>query len=147
MNKYPYTVNLVSGTQSEDTNKNFLYLMKMTKLHKTKHDDDSDIDESEEDDDIDNDEDPEMVIRRFPIKGAVNRIRSMLHRPIVGLWNEIGNVEIYDLRDEFEILKTQEKTDVISLKKGSADKKLVKSFKHTSEGFAIDWSPLKLGNN
>jgi ribosome assembly protein RRB1 len=40
MDNYPYTVYVLAGTQAESRNKNLIYLMKWTDLHKTQHDDD-----------------------------------------------------------------------------------------------------------
>ena len=58
MDKYPYSVYLVTGTTQAEK-QNYLYLLKCSELHKTKHDDDSE-DDGSDDEDIYNDKDPEL---------------------------------------------------------------------------------------
>lgn len=53
MNKYPYEIYTVQGTQAESGNQ--IYIARWSKLHKTKYDDDSEDCEDEEDDDLMND--------------------------------------------------------------------------------------------
>lgn len=97
MDKYPYTVYMAAGTQASSASKNQLYLMKLSKLHKTKYDDDSDRDDSE-DEDILNDEEGEVQLDSVVgLKHGVNRIRSMNHEPVVAYWSESGDVMIVNL--------------------------------------------------
>lgn len=145
MDKYPYTTYLVSGTQTQSS-KNFLYLMKLDKLHKTKYDDDSEA--NSENEDSDPDQDAEIFLSAVEVKHSVNRLKAMQHSPVVATWNENAEVSIYNLGKKFKQL--QEKNSENDKNKNSKDQKkkqsfLTKSFKHSNEGFALNWSPLKKG--
>jgi ribosome assembly protein RRB1 len=66
------TTYLVTGSQADKPTNNSLYIMKLSQLHRTKHDDD---DEASDDDDNDLDEDPLLEYRTVRHMGGVNRIR------------------------------------------------------------------------
>jgi ribosome assembly protein RRB1 len=68
-NSFPMTTYLVAGSQADTVDNNSLYVMKLSQLHRTKHDDDSD------DSDEDLDEDPILEFKRIQHQGGVNRIR------------------------------------------------------------------------
>ena len=69
------TTYLVTGTQADSPENNAIYVMKMSQLHRTKHDDD---DEASDDDDNDLDEDPLLEYKSIQHQGGVNRIRVCL---------------------------------------------------------------------
>jgi ribosome assembly protein RRB1 len=46
------TAYLVAGSQAERAKDNKLYIMKMSELHRTKHDNDDDMDNDSDDDDV-----------------------------------------------------------------------------------------------
>ncbi|KAJ3096754.1 Glutamate-rich WD repeat-containing protein 1 [Physocladia obscura] len=78
------TAYIVAGSQAEKQKDNILYVMKMSDLHRTKHDDDDgmndDSDSDDDDDDDDNlDEDPILEFKTVPHHGGVNRVRAMQH--------------------------------------------------------------------
>lgn len=69
---FPMTAYIVTGSQAERPKDNKLYIMKMSQLHRTKHDDD---DEMADDDDDDLDEDPILESKTVSHYGGVNRLR------------------------------------------------------------------------
>ena len=69
---FPMTTYFVAGSQADTVENNSLYIMKLSQLHRTKHDDDS------EDSDDDLDEDPILEFKRIHFRGGVNRIRVRL---------------------------------------------------------------------
>ena len=91
--KYPYSVYLVGGTQTQAAAKksNKLYVMKWVDMYKTQHDSDS------EDDDPDNvDDDPVLLYEWIPLNASINRVRAMNNSAVVAAWTEAGEVAIYD---------------------------------------------------
>ncbi|EAS04841.1 histone-binding protein RBBP4 or subunit C of Caf1 complex protein (macronuclear) [Tetrahymena thermophila SB210] len=143
MKKYPYDVYVVAGTQSKQ--QNFIYLMRWSKLHKTKYDDDSDYQDDDEDD-INNDDEPELALQSIQIKDPVNRIRAMQNSPLVAYWTENGDVTIADLSSRYDILNQWDPKILASKPKNNPkDKVFTKTFHNQVEGFALDWSPIKPG--
>lgn len=119
--------------------------MKWSDMCRTLKDDD-DVNEDESDSDAENDKDPVMRFECVPHKGSVNRIRSMYGTGIVATWNDENEVGIYNISSAIEALDAVPSTD----KKKKKDKQgfggsKIASFKHTDEGFALDWSPLTYG--
>lgn len=86
MDSYPYDLYFVSGTQTGQQDKNFIYITKMANLQKTYYDDDS-VDMNSQDS---NDQDPVITIEQIPVQSSINRIRSMNQEPIIATWNENG---------------------------------------------------------
>lgn len=143
--KFPYTVYFCAGSQTLKKNDNKIYIMKWSEMCKTlKDDDDTNLDK-DSDDDAENDKDPEMRFEVVPHKGCVNRIRSLFGSPIVATWNDDNEVAIYNLASAMEAL---DQTGV-DKKKNPPKKNFggtkVACFKHTDEGFALDWSPFTYG--
>ncbi|KAJ3093614.1 ribosome biosynthesis protein rrb1, partial [Physocladia obscura] len=97
---FPMAAYIVAGSQAEKQKDNKLYVMKMSDLHRTKHDDDDGMnDDSDSDDDDNLDEDPILEFKTVPHHGGVNRVRAMQHPEshIVASWSEYGKVHIWDL--------------------------------------------------
>lgn len=63
---------------------------------------------------------------------------------IVATWGDEGDFSIFDLSEAIKRVekKAQTKSNSMTKKKYSS---LISKFKHKVEGFALDWSPLKLG--
>jgi ribosome assembly protein RRB1 len=138
MDKYPYTIYLAAGTQAGQPSKNQLYLMKLSKMHKTKYDDESDR-EDPEDGDIMNDEEGEIHMQSVVgLKNGVNRIRTMNYQPIVAYWSENGDVVIANLRPLYDVIDSEKKAHNINQLQH-------RSFANPQEGFALDWNPLQTG--
>lgn len=95
---------------SNNTQKNSIYLTKWCKLHKTKYDDDPDVEGDSEDEDIANDEEPEIVLQQLSTTYNVNRIKTLLHSPIVSFWNDQGEIRIMDLMNNYQKIKNNHGT-------------------------------------
>lgn len=92
--------------------------------------------ENEEDDDVDDlDDDPILEHRSFRHPGGVNRIRMMRHPDvsIAATWSDTGRVLIWDMSDLVKALD-------VPGHKASTDLKPLHEVKHSTEGFAMDWS-------
>jgi len=88
---------------------------------------------------------PLLRFESIPHKGAVNRIRSMHGSAIVATWNEDGEVGIYDVTAAVAELDVPVLSDGKPKQPKSFGGSKLSSFKHSHEGFALDWSPLTLG--
>ena len=140
--KYPYTVYMVGGSQAENNakNANRIYVMKVTEMHKTQHDD-----ESVSDDDPENlDEEATLTYDSIKLDAAINRVRTMNNSSILAAWNELGEVSIYDSSSLFKKLNKGDKKSKHK-KKPKEKKYKLSGFKHAMEGYALDWSPHKKG--
>ncbi|KAJ3007815.1 ribosome biosynthesis protein rrb1 [Thoreauomyces humboldtii] len=137
---FPMTTYVVAGSQAEQQKDNKIYVMKMSQLHRTKHDDG---DEDEDDDDEDLDEDPILETRQIPHFGGVNRIRVMPHSEshIVATWADTGKVHVYDLTEHVRSLDTP------GLVPARAPAPLYTVSNHgRDEGYALDWSARQTGH-
>ena len=158
---YPLTVYSVAGSQAESGSQNVIYFMKWSELHKTKYDDDSDGDAVDADD-VDNDAEGKLDTLTIKHPSAVNRIRSMNGTGVVAVWSEDSSLTIYngtqhlqnladyhEEEDEWEDEEDDDKKKKKSKVPHPADtnKKnfVVSRFKHKSEGYALQWSPLTPG--
>ncbi|KAJ3233294.1 ribosome biosynthesis protein rrb1 [Chytriomyces hyalinus] len=134
--QFPMTSYIVAGSQAERAKDNKLYLMKMSDLHRTKHDNDDEMDEDSGDEDLD--DDPVLEYKTVPHNGGVNRVRVMPHPEshIVASWSEYGKVHIWDLTQVVASLDTPGLT-------ANVTKPLFNVDRHNKvEGFAMDWSSL-----
>lgn len=139
--QYPLTLYLVAGTQAEKKNQNAIYVMKWDELCKTKNDDDSiDFDS----DDSKDDGEPEMHLLTIRQNSCINRIKTMNNSPIVAYWNEDCEVGLINTSEYLETLIAYEedpatgKRPPLKAPKGNG---LIRTYKHPTEGFALEWSP------
>eukprot|EP00300_Choanocystis_sp_HF-7_P030420 c39258_g1_i1.p1 GENE.c39258_g1_i1~~c39258_g1_i1.p1 ORF type:complete len:491 (-),score=107.78 c39258_g1_i1:114-1586(-) len=132
--KFPHTAYLLAGTQASADQENHIMMLKLSDMHKTKHDDNSEADSESEDDDLD--DDPILESRTVKHNGGVNRIRSLPQHPhIVASWSDTGRVYVNDLSDHILSL------DRAPEKKLNPNKPPIFEFGgHAMEGFAMDWS-------
>ena len=140
--KFPYTVYFCAGSQSLKKSENKIYVMKWSDMHKTLKDDEVESDEDEEAVD-ETAKDPVMRFETVPHRACVNRIRSMHGSSLVATWSDENEVGIYDLTSAYEVLE-QPPSSKSGQKKPLGGNKIA-GFKHSDEGFALDWSPLTLG--
>jgi len=136
--KFPMTVYMVAGSQAEKKSENKIYVMKWSEMYKTVN---------EDDEDSESDEEPREPIIRYesiPHRGAVNRVRSMHGTSIVATWNEDEEVGIYNVAPALEELDQPYVAGKKPQKKTFGNTK-VASFKHKSEGYALEWSPHTYG--
>lgn len=105
--------------------------------------DDEDLESGEEEDEQEA-KDPVMRFEAVPHRGCVNRIRSMYGTGIVATWNDENEVGIYNISSAIDAL---DEPAVQGKKKAqqSFGGSKVASFKHSDEGFALDWSPNTFG--
>lgn len=104
----------------------------------------SDSEDSDSDDD-DADDGPRLEHRalRHP-DGGVNRVRVMPHDEvqIVASWSESGKVHIWDMTEQMRSVDQPQQTH----QRAPMSVKPVHSVdRHTTEGFAMDWSRLTAG--
>lgn len=130
---YPIDAYVVAGSQAIKKNDNKLYVMKWTGLFKTL-----------EDDEENEDEEAKLYYESVPHKGGVNRVRSMHGSNIVATWSDEGQLSIFNLSEAIKRVekKHKNKSNTLTNKKYPS---LIQFFKHKAEGYALDWSPLKLG--
>ncbi len=139
---FPMTTYLVSGSQADKAKDNKIYIMKMSQLHKTKHDDDEDGMDENSDDENDLDEDAILEYKTVNHFGSVNRIRVMPHleNHVVATWSETGKVHIYDLTAHVQALDTP------GMIPPKDTKPYYTNHKHGRyEGYGLDWSPVDMG--
>jgi len=135
------SVYVVAGTQAAKSEENKVTVMKMSELHKTKHDD-ADSDDSDDDDDDDETEgDPILESRSIEHQGGVNRIRSMPQSSnIVATWSDTKKVHLWDISKQLQSLDGKNPAGM------SSKAPPVFTFTgHADEGFAMDWSPVQAG--
>lgn len=143
--RFPYTVYFCAGSQALKKADNKIYTMKWSDMCKTLKDDDVEGQNSDSDAD-DNDKDPQMRFECVPHKGCVNRIRSMHGTGIVATWNDENEVGIYNISAAIEALDiAPEQVKKKKKEKVSFGGSKVAAFKHSDEGYALDWSPLTYG--
>lgn len=138
--KFPYTVYFCAGSQSTKKSENKIYVLKWSDMVKTLHDDD----EPESGEEDEEPKDPVMRFEAVPHRGCVNRIRSMYGTGIVATWNDENEVGIYNISSAVDALDEP----VVAGKKKQQQSfggSKIASFKHSDEGYALDWSHLTYG--
>ncbi|KAI8897918.1 WD40-repeat-containing domain protein [Globomyces pollinis-pini] len=136
---FPLSSYIVAGSQADEFSKNKVYVMKMSSLHKTKHDEDEDGSDDEDDED----EDPVLEYKLISHEGGVNRIRVMPHPEvhIVATMAETGKVHIFDVTQQVASFDTP------GLIPPSDPKPIHTILNHGNcEGYGIDWSPTQIGS-
>ena len=142
--EYPLDLMAVAGSQASLPSKNKIYVMRMANLMKTHRDDDPEddiLDESE----LFNQGNPIILHTSIPIKGGINRIRSMQGYPLIATWCETRQVKIFDIGFIAKDLNEADINDKAQRKPKKSDLGALNSFKSACEGFALAWSPIKVG--
>ncbi|XP_076458832.1 glutamate-rich WD repeat-containing protein 1-like [Babylonia areolata] len=138
--EFPMTCYIVSGTERGQPN--YINVMKLHSISKTlKEEEEEDSDEGESEDE---DEKPELNLVTMQHNGGVNRLRvSVVDDKIyTGSWSDKGCVYVYDITEQMAIVDDAEAAG----KYDSTMKSIVHTVTHhTTEGFAIDWSPAAKG--
>lgn len=136
--EFPFECTVVAGTQGENPEDNLIYIMKWSKLHKTKEDDS----DEESDEESEEEEDPEMDHQTICHPHTVNRIRAMPQGNLCATWSEDKNVYMWNLNEEVAELEKGNTCDPNKLNK----KKPLFSFDgHGHEGFGMAWNPNVIG--
>ncbi|XP_032689327.1 glutamate-rich WD repeat-containing protein 1 [Odontomachus brunneus] len=147
---YPLTMYIVAGTQAAQAHVNNVLVMKMSNLYGNKqHSEDS---ESESSDSEDEEYSPTMSVVSIRHQGCINRIRcTKVHEvPLAASWSELGRVNVWDLREQLTAIEHPSSLAAYRKKcdkeKGGGVKPLFIFKGHLSEGFALDWCPMKPGD-
>lgn len=137
---FPHTAYFVAGTQAEARGQNRLLCLKMSAMHRTKHDDESD---PESDDEDGADEDALLECQTIAHPGCVNRLKLMPQAPhVCATWCEDSSVRLWDLSHQLGNLHAPGKGGGGASARGEP----LKTFGgHGDEGYALDWSPVASG--
>ena len=137
--RFPHTAYAAGGTQADASENNKILLLKMSDLHKTKHDDDSDSEvDSASDDDAD--EDATIVFKSIRHVGSVNRLKAMPQANyVLATWSETARVHIWDAKQHIEAL------DNAAVRANANAPPLHTITAHRVEGYALDWSSVVTG--
>jgi ribosome assembly protein RRB1 len=140
--RFPTSVWFVAGSQALEGNENALNLIRVSHLSRTTKEED--VEDGMVVEDEDEELDPTMEHRTLHlIDGAVNRVRAMPQEAgIVACWSESGKVHLYDARHQMQTLHLESSTAATA---PSRDTPVYSMNRHTQEGYALDWSPLKTG--
>jgi ribosome assembly protein RRB1 len=151
--RYPHTAYIVAGSSVSGGEKNALYFAKLSDMFRTQRDNDSDDEAIASDSDPD--DDAVMGLQSFNHPGCVNRVRIMPQVPnVVATWSETGSVYLWDARFKLAALDAMAedegalgKTQTAALRRrGTTPSGPVFEFAgHTTEGYAMDWSPTHAG--
>ena len=149
---FPHQLFMVAGTQASSVKLNYLAVMKVSNLTQGGHganakkdgsDEDSDADMSDSDSDEEV-EDARLHVRKIAHTGGINRIRSMPQQPhVVASWSDTAQVQIWDLAQQLTELAGEAEPATGSAKIQKVNARQVHS--HSSEGYALDWSPVAPG--
>jgi ribosome assembly protein RRB1 len=138
---FPMSCYAVAGTQAVDSGKNKLVVLKLSDLHKTKHDDSSDSDDASDDGNLD--DDPTLQHKFVPHSGCINRVRSMPQEPtLVATWSDTGKVHVFNVAPQLMAIDSPG-APVIGQREHN--RPLFTCNAHRNEGFAMDWSPTVAG--
>lgn len=151
--RFPHTLTVVVGTQAGECQDNQITVMKLsdlTRIHVETEDDflgekyNKEVDDTDDSDEEDLDIDPVLESFSIPHQGGVNRIRVMPQQAhIVASWSDVGQVNIFNLEDVVSKFSQR------GFKQQTLDSSEMRPYfvyaQHTTEGYALDWSPIKQG--
>ena len=153
--RFPHTLTAVVGTQAGRREDNQLTVMKLSDLARILVETEDDIlgeeynpDKEDDDDDSDDEDqlDVDPVLESFSVRhdGGVNRIRSMPQQAnMVATWSDVGAVNVFNL--DSIVSKFSQKNAKASAPASELKPVFVHS-QHPTEGYALDWSPVKQGH-
>lgn len=148
VDKFPLSLNLIAGAQTPPhVENNYIYVIKVANIKPLKQDTDSE----EESDGGDNQDEPEVMPSltsiRVAHKGCVNRLRTLRRegKVLTASWSDKGKVYIYDLTTP--LLGVEDQRSIKTYTAQKVEPKPIYTFGgHLSEGFALDWAPLRSGS-
>jgi len=154
--RFPHSMICAVGTQADKVEKNRLTLIKLSDLSKTnmKNKDDDEMEkaydeEDDENEESDDDEDLNPTLEHISIKhnGGVNRVRAMPQMPnIVATWSDIGNVYMYNVESALDTFQRSAGLPTKSKSSINSHKSPFFTYQgHSTEGYAMDWSPVTAG--
>eukprot|EP01088_Endostelium_zonatum_P018304 TRINITY_DN5823_c0_g1_i1.p1 TRINITY_DN5823_c0_g1~~TRINITY_DN5823_c0_g1_i1.p1 ORF type:complete len:542 (-),score=156.98 TRINITY_DN5823_c0_g1_i1:32-1657(-) len=140
--KFPHTVTVVAGTQCDGRNlaSNALVLLKLSNLSRTSTSHHSSDSESDSDSDSESvDEDPIIETKSIKHPGIVNKVKSSFLKPeLVASWSANGQVFVWSLPNHIASLSDPS----LGLPTSPNIKPIFTFSRHTSEGYALQFSPL-----
>ena len=147
--RFPHSMFMMSGSQADKQDANKLTLLKLSDLGKTpKQETEEDEDDNNSDTDDEVDYEPVLEHVDVPHMGGINRLRCMPTTPggtiapgIVATMGDNGKANIFDLRAVLKGLMSGQPYP----KSVVPTKAAYTMHAHTTEGYAIDWSPTVLG--
>lgn len=150
--KFPLSLYLVAGAQTPPhVESNYIYVMKVNNINPLTQEDENEKDDDEEESEGEDAEDdkklPQLNSVRVAHKGCVNRVRvnKLSGKTYASSWSDKGKVHVYDLTTPIQAV-----SDPQSMKTYLAQKfepKPIFTFGgHLTEGYAMDWAPLKNGS-
>lgn len=159
--RFPHTALVAVGSQADRPERNSLTVMRLSDLGRTgyvrtrEQEDDEYLGEEYDRDDDEDDEDDDDVFDLDPVvepyslphpSGGINRVRSMPQHPeVVATWSEAGSVSLYDVGGVLDAFgRSSGGGGGGEGRKIRRDPFLVYSG-HETEGYAMDWSPVKAG--
>lgn len=136
--KFPHAMYLTCGSQAKQAKDNEISILKLSSLNRTRINEDSE----EEDEEDYYDDDPILESKSIPVKSTVNRLRitpfsALCTEYLVASMQEDGTAQIWDLTPYIHSFETPG-----SIIPKTANMPLHTIKTHSTEGYAVDWSPL-----
>lgn len=150
VSELPLSLYLVAGAQTPpNVESNYIYVMRVTNIKALKQEDETLKDEEDEEelDDEDSSNLPTLTSVKVAHKGCVNRLRvnKLGGKTLTASWSDKGKVHIYDLTTPIRAVSDQKSINTYTAQK--VDPKPIFTFGgHLGEGYALDWSPFKVGS-
>ncbi|VDN03314.1 unnamed protein product [Thelazia callipaeda] len=142
---FPMSCFLVGGTQAEKATSNELLVMKLSNLNPITDEQSSDSEgEVEESAHI---KQPMFHAAAIPHIGTVNRLKTTTigQSKVCSAFSSQGKVTLWNLTQAVDELNNIERNDRII--KRPRDRPLFSFVGHQAEGYALSWSPLKMGRH
>ena len=160
---FPHALYLVAGSQADELGSNTLSVVRLTQLSRMRRPggEDSESESSRRaaarsprsaslshaphSDDEEDGVLPAFQSRQFAHHGGVNRVRSQPQAPhVVATWAETGHVQVWDIKSQLQALNGEAGTLPGPAKLVRLPPRQVFTG-HTTEGYALDWSPVTAG--
>lgn len=146
--KFPLSLYMVAGAQTPaHVENNYIYVMKVDNIKPLKQENEEVDDEQSDEDEAEDPSDlPKLTSVRVGHKGCVNRLRvnRVNGKAMTATWSDKGKVHIYDLTTPIQAVSDQRSINTYTAQK--IEPKPIYTFGgHFVEGYALDWSPHRLG--
>lgn len=138
--RFPMTTYMISGTQAQSASANAILVMKASNIRQMQED------EEDEEEEEEGSGDPVLEVQSIAHRGGVNRVRVAPHdasvvfphessRVVAASWSDTGRVHIWDISGQLAALD--------GVARERIEKPVFTYEGHKTEGFAVDWSPVK----
>ncbi|MCP9258791.1 Glutamate-rich WD repeat containing 1 [Dirofilaria immitis] len=141
---FPMSCYLIGGTQAEKATNNELIVMKLSDLYPIESDGVSDNEEDFEENA--RNKEPKFHAATIPHIGIINRVKmtTLGQSKVCAAFNSQGKVTLWNLTQAMEEIAGIEGRDRIV--KRPKERPLFSFVGHQAEGYALSWSPLKMGD-